>query len=231
MQSKNFSTSLTSFLVRVDCVVFGIDDDGLKVLLIKKEQSSNKNCWALPGSELQGRTTLEEGARKNLELIGLRKIFLEQLFTYSRVSKNYPNRFISVAYYALVNMADYCLNISKEFGRAAWWPISSLPVLSSEHKQLLDDAVERLRGKVVYQPIGFELLPRKFTLSQLQRLYEVILERILDKRNFRKKILAMGFLRPLEEREKDVPRRAALLYSFDERRYKEFQRQGFIFEI
>ncbi len=138
---------------------------------------------------------------------------------------------VAVAYYALVKLADQHVRAATDTRDAAWFAVWDTPSLAFDHDRILQVALERLKGKVRYQPIGFELLPPKFTLTQLQRLYEKILERELDKRNFRKKILSMGLLVELDEVEQDVAHRAARLYRFDKRAYQQLERAGFNFEI
>ncbi len=136
-----------------------------------------------------------------------------------------------MAYYALVNLVEYRLHAATDAGDAAWFSIAQMPALAFDHEQIVGVALARLKAKVRYEPIGFELLPKKFTLSQLQRLYEIVLEQKLDKRNFRKKILAMNLLVQLDEMQKDVSHRAARLYQFDEQKYLQLKKKGFNFEI
>ena len=138
---------------------------------------------------------------------------------------------MTVAYYALVKLSDHRIHAATDARDVAWFAVDDLPTLAFDHAEIVAAALERLRGKVRYQPIGFELLPPQFTLTQLQRLYEIVLERPLDKRNFRKKILAMDLLVETDEVEQDVAHRAARLYRFDERRYEKLVKQGFNFEI
>jgi 8-oxo-dGTP diphosphatase len=147
------------------------------------------------------------------------------------VDRDPRGRVVSVAYYALVNLAEHAVRAATDARSAAWFPASDPPSLAFDHDEILGAATKRLRGKVRYEPVGFELLPPKFTLSQLQRLYEIVLERPLDKRNFRKKILAMGVLVETDEIEQDVAHRAARLYRFDEDRYRKLKKKGFNFEI
>jgi 8-oxo-dGTP diphosphatase len=216
----------------VDCVVFGFDDGDLKVLLIQRGAAPFRGKWALPGGFVQMDETLEEAARRELaEETGITKLFLEQLFTFGDPGRDPRGRVVTVAYYALVKLSDHRVEAASDAARAAWFTIDDLPPLAFDHAKIIATALERLRGKVRYQPIGFELLPPKFTLSQLQHLYETILDRTLDKRNFRKKILAMGFITELDEIEQDVAHRAARLYSFDRQRYQKFVRAGFNFEL
>jgi 8-oxo-dGTP diphosphatase len=210
----------------VDCVVFGFDEGSLKVLLVAREGPPFRGRWALPGGAMQADETLEEAARRALqEATGIGRVFLEQLYTFGAVDRDPRERSVSVAYFALVKLRDH------KVSRAAWFDVDDLPALAFDHADIVDTALARLKGKVRYQPIGFELLPPKFTLSQLQHLYETILERPLDKRNFRKKILSMDFITELDEIEQDVAHRAARLYSFDRRKYQQLVRGGFNFEI
>jgi 8-oxo-dGTP diphosphatase len=218
--------------VAVDCVVFGIDDEDLKVLLIQRDLEPFAGRWALPGGFVHLDETLDEAARRELaEETGLEQVFLEQLYTFGAVDRDPRERVVSVAYYALVKLSDHRVRAATDAREAGWFPVWDTPSLGFDHDRILAAALARLRGKVRYQPIGFELLPPKFTLTQLQRVYEKILERPLDKRNFRKKLLAMAVLVELEEVEQDVAHRAARLYRFDRKKYREFERAGFNFEL
>ncbi|MEL6545111.1 MAG: NUDIX domain-containing protein [Myxococcota bacterium] len=217
-------------LLTVDCVVFGLDDTHLKVLLIQRKNAPFAGDWALPGGFVRPGEDLEEAARRELEEeTGVRDVFLEQLYTFGATERDPRDRVVSVAYYALAKLRE--LHASTDASDARWFEVRSAPTLAFDHDQILRVAQERLRGKVRYQPIGFELLPTKFTLSELQKLYETVLERDLDKRNFRKKILAMGLLDELDERQKAVAHRAARLYRFNKRKYRELLGQGFNFEL
>jgi 8-oxo-dGTP diphosphatase len=218
--------------VTVDCVVFGFDEGDLQVLLIERGEPPFKGKWALPGGFVRMDESLEEAARRELkEESGLSDVFLEQLFTFGAVHRDPRGRVISVAYYALVNTAGRDLHASTDASNAAWFAAADVPSLAFDHAEIVAIALARLKGKVRYEPIGFELLSEKFTLSQLQRLYEAVLERPLDKRNFRKKILSMEVLLELDEIQKDVAHRAARLYRFDEAKYKRLRKKGFNFEI
>ncbi len=218
----------------VDCVVFGLDLDGddLQILLVRRGIEPFLGKWALPGGFVRVDETLEDAALRELEEeTGLRKVFLEQLYTFGTLDRDPRERIVTVAYYALVKLSDHNVKAATDASDAAWFSIHDLPELAFDHPQILDVAHERLRGKLRWQPIGFELLPKKFTLTQLQRMYEIILERQLDKRNFRKKILAMELLVELDEVQRDVAHRAARLYKFDDRHYRRLLKQGFSFEI
>jgi 8-oxo-dGTP diphosphatase len=216
----------------VDCVIFGLDQEDLKVMLIQRDLEPFAGQWALPGGFVHIEETLEEAAQRELaEETGITNVFLEQLYTFGDVDRDPRERIISVAYYALVNLEGYNIKASSDARDAAWFPITDMPPLAFDHDRIFDTALKRLKGKISYQPIGFELLPRKFTLSQLQKLYEIILEKPLDKRNFRKKILNMNILKELDEIQQDVSHRAARLYSFDENKYHRMVKKGFLFEI
>jgi 8-oxo-dGTP diphosphatase len=215
-----------------DCVIFGFDGGELKLLLIERENEPYKNKWALPGGFVFIDETTEACAKRILlEKTGLKNVFIEQLYTFSEVSRDPRERIISVSYFALVNKQQYELIAGRDAVKAEWYALSQLPKLAFDHGKIVETAIQRLKGKVAYQPIGFELLGEKFTLSQFQAVYESILETTIDKRNFRKKILGMGLLISLEEKEKNVARKAARFYKFDKKAYKEFTKKGFHFEL
>ena len=216
----------------VDCVVFGLDEDGLKILLIQREFEPFAGQWALPGGFVAVGESLEETARRELaEETGLKNIFLEQLYSFSDPTRDPREHVVTVAYYALVNLLEHKVQAATDARSAAWFAVDDVPALAFDHDRILKAASERLRGKIRYQPVGFELLPAKFTLRQLQRLYEKILDRELDKRNFRKKILNMGIIEELAEIETDVAHRAARLYRFDKKQYDAKIKDGFNFEL
>jgi len=217
----------------VDCVVFGLDEQNLlKVMLIKRNLTPFRDEWALPGGFVRIGESLESAAMRELhEETGIEKVFLEQLYTFGDLNRDPRDRVVTVAYYALVNLAEQKIQAQTDASAAAWFAISDLPPLAFDHDRILATAIARLKGKVRYEPIGFELLPKKFTLSQLQKLYETVLNTKLDKRNFRKKILSMDLLIDLNEMQKDVAHRAAKLYRFDEQKYRKLKQRGFNFEI
>ena len=228
----NYSYEFERPALTVDIVVFALDEDGLQVMLIERDLEPFAGRWALPGGFVRVNETLDEAARRELqEETGLRDIYLEQLYTFGDLGRDPRERIVTVAYYALVNLQGHDVKASTDARNAAWFTIDELPELAFDHETIVDAALERLRGKVRYQPIGFELLPNKFPLRDLQRLYEIVLDRELDKRNFRKKILSMDILVELNEIEKDVSHRAAKLYRFDKRKYDRLMRQGYHFEI
>jgi 8-oxo-dGTP diphosphatase len=227
-----FSYEYPRGALTVDCTVFGLDDDELKVMLIQRDQAPFEGAWALPGGFVRLDETLEEAALRELtEETNLSRVYLEQLHAFSRVDRDPRERVVSVAFYALVKMSDHRVQAATDARQAAWFSVHDVPTLAFDHDEILQMAVERLRDKLRKQPIGFELLPKKFTLTQLQKLYEVVLERQLDKRNFRKRVLSMDLLIETDEVEQDVAHRAARLYRFDERKYKRLAKAGFHFDL
>lgn len=216
----------------VDCVIFGLDEANLKVLLIQRAHDPYAGRWAFPGGFVDMDETTDTAARRELEEeTGIRDMFMEQLYTFSQVDRDPRERVVSVAYYALVNLSDYKVTAGSDANRAEWFAVDQVPKLAFDHDHILQVALARLKGKVRYQPIGFELLPEKFTLGQLQKMYELILGRELDKRNFRKKILGMDLLLPLSEQQRGVSHRAAKLYQFDRDKYRALEASGFMFEV
>ena len=216
----------------VDAVVFGLDDADLKVLLIQRGQEPFIGRWALPGGFVHVDETIDQAVRRELqEETGLAKVFLEQLYTVGGLDRDPRERVVTVAYYALVRMSDHRVQAATDASNAAWFALDDLPRLAFDHEAIIERGLKRLQGKVRYQPIGFELLPPKFSLTHLQRMYEIILERPLDKRNFRKKVLSLDILEELDEVEQDVAHRAARLYRFDEKKYRQQVKDGFNFEL
>ena len=216
----------------VDCVVFGFDEGALKVLLIRRGIEPYQDHWALPGGFVKPDETLAAAALRELqEETGLREVYLEQLYTFGEIERDPRERVISIAYFALVRRADHLPAAATDAAEAEWFEAEQVPALAFDHAKILKMALERLRGKIRWQPVGFELLPRKFTLTRFQALYEAILGRDLDKRNFRKKLLALDLLVALEEFTTAGSRRPAQLYRFDQRKYQTLTRKGFIFDL
>jgi len=216
----------------VDCVVFGFDESELKVLLIQRALDPFKGKWALPGGFVHVDETLDDAARRELaEETGLENVFLEQLYTFGTVKRDPRERVVSVAHFALVKLSDYKAKAATDAAKAEWFPISELPKLAFDHSDIVAAALARLQGKVRYQPVGFELLPPKFTLSDLQHLYEAILGTELDKRNFRKKVLSFELLVALKETQMAGRHRPAQLFRFDADKYEKLRKRGFNFEL
>ena len=227
----NFQYEFARPALTVDCVVFGFDEGDLKVLLIRRALDPFRNRWALPGGFVRISETIDDAARRELlEETGLRDIFLEQLFTFGDLDRDPRERVVSVAHFALVKLADVLARADTDAAEAQWFPVAGPPALAFDHSRILSTAYTRLQGKVRYQPIGFELLPEKFTLSQLQHLYEAILGTQLDKRNFRKKVLGFDFLVPLRDRTEGIGR-PAQLFRFDPKNYERLRKRGIHFEL
>ncbi len=217
----------------VDNIIFGFDQEELKVLLIKRQEDPFLNKWALPGYFVKPNENLDDAAGRVLEeLTGLKEVYLEQVATFGDIDRHPSGRVITVAYYSLVAIQDYNnLKPSNIASAAQWVKIKDVTELSFDHLRILKSGLQKLKRKVRVEPIGFELLPTKFTLTDLQYLYEAILEVKLDKRNFRKKILSMDLLVDLNEVQEGVAHRPARLYKFFESKYQEFLAKGLIFDL
>ena len=216
----------------VDCVVFGLDETDLKVLLIQRKLAPFQHAWALPGGFVRLDEELDAAARRELEEeAGVSDVYLEQLYTVGTLGRDPRERVVTVAYYALAKLSDHRIRAATDAMGVGWFSLDDLPKLAFDHREIVEHAVLRLRGKVRYAPIGFELLPPRFSLTQLQKLYEMVLGTGLDKRNFRKKMLAMDLLVETDEVEQGVRHRAARLYRFDRRKYDRLTRQGFEFAM
>jgi len=225
----------------VDCVVFGLDESQqLKVLLIQRSNEPFAGYWALPGGFVDMEESLETAALRELEEeTGVRDLFIEQLYTFGAPGRDPRGRVVSVAYYALVNLSEHPVQAASDARAAKWFVLGQLPKLAFDHQDILRAAEKRLQAKVRYQPIGFELLPEVFTLTQLQQLYETVLGLDkLNKRNFRTRILKMGVLEEVGKQE-GVAHRPAKLYRFNKEKYQrlaeekhqDLLRRGLDFEI
>jgi len=212
----------------IDCVIFGFEAGELKILLIERNDEPFKDWPALPGNLVENDEGIEEAAERILhELTGLDDLHMEQFHTFGDVHRHPRGRIITVAYYALIRIdRQKELKPGQLAKKALWHTVNDLPKLAFDHTEIFKTGFNKLRRRLSYQPIAYELLPEKFTLTQLQQLYEAILNKKLDKRNFRKKMLSYGFLKELDEKQKNVSFRAAKLYKFDRRKYsKIFQNE------
>jgi 8-oxo-dGTP diphosphatase len=208
----------------VDTVVFSIIKKKLSVLLIKIDGGPYKDKWAVPGGLVKEKESLDEAAVRVLnEKTSIKNIFLEQLYTCGDPDRDVRGRSVSVAYFALINNADKLeLTTQDYYGGIEWFPVDKLPKMAFDHKQVIELAKKRLRAKLSYTNIAYSLLPVEFTLTQLQRVYEIILGHGLDKRNFRKKIDSLGIVEDLEKKQTDVTHRPAQLYKFKKRELEVF---------
>ncbi len=226
-----FSSGVIEALT-IDCVIFGFQDSKLKVLLVQHADGIIKDQWALPGGWVAYNENIDVAANRLLkDLTGVKKLYLEQLKAFGDVDRYPARRVITIAYYALTRPENYKLIPGFTASDARWFNIHEISNLPYDHGEILDFAWKRLKRKVKYEPIGFNLLPGKFTLLQLQDLYEEILETTLDKPNFRRKIMKMNLLISSNEKQKGVSHRAANLYRFDKKVYDKLKREGFIFEF
>jgi len=218
-------------LVAVDSIIFGFDKEKLKILLIKRNFEPCLGEWSLMGGFLKKEESLDDAATRVLyRLTGLKNVYLEQLYTYGDLDRDPVAQVLSTAYFALIDIENYQEQLSHRYN-AKWWDIKKFPDLIFDHNQMVDRALHRLQRRTRNQPIGFELLPEKFTIPQLQHLYEAIHQRKMDKRNFRKKILSHDFLDRLNEKDKSNSKKGAFLYKFNEKKYKELVQLGYSFEI
>lgn len=227
----NFDTFFKSALT-VDNVIFGFDEGDLKVLLIKRGEEPHEGEWALPGYFIYPDEDLDAAAKRVLEeLTGLKNVFLEQVKTFGAPNRHPFGRVITVAYFSLIKISHFKVQAASIAQQTQWHSVAEIKQLAFDHKEILDACFQRLKLMVKNRPVGFELLPPKFTLTELQHLYEAILETELDKRNFRKKILSMDLLIDLEEVQEGVAHRPARLYKFDRNKYNKFLAEGFVFEV
>lgn len=216
----------------VDCVIFGFDGDQLKVLLRESGMPPYKGQLSLLGDLVSPDQDLDEAASKILlDRTGLSGVYLEQVKTFGKVDRHPLGRVITTAYYSLINIEKCNIQMPESGKRPKWYAINEVKEMAFDHIEVLKACDKRLKQRVRIRPIGFELLPKKFTLTQLQLLYEAILGTPLDKRNFRKKIQGMNLLVELKEYQRDVAHRPARLHRFDARRYKRLQAKGFVFEL
>ena len=217
--------------VATDCIIFGFHEGKLKLLVFKRRLEPLKGNWSLIGSFVRLEEDLEVAGQRVLkEITGLENVFMQQLRTYGKKDRDPGYRCISVAQYALIRIDEYDEKLVEEHG-AHWYEIDDLPSLILDHNEMVQDALLQLKQNARYKPIGFELLPEKFTIPQLQNLYETIYQRTLDARNFRKKVLSLNVLEKLDEKDKTTSKRGAFLYKFNYRNYQSLVKSGFNFEI
>lgn len=232
METQKYCYEYPRPAVTTDCVIFGFDGVDINVLLIERGIEPYKGKWAFPGGFVQMDESTEECAKRELfEETGIKDVFIEQLYTFSDVKRDPRGRVITVAYFALVKTLDYQLLAGDDAIKAQWYKLKDIPSLAFDHDLILRIAHNRIKGKIRYQPIGFELLDSKFTMPQLQLLYESILEIKFDRRNFSNKILKTGLLIQLEEKVPNVPHKAPRYLMFNKKKYNELQSSGFNFEI
>lgn len=222
----------THILVSVDAVVFGYKDNQLHVLLIRRLIEPFKGSWALPGGFVLPGESLESAVERELmEETGAQINYLEQLYTFGAPDRDPRQRVVTVAYFALVNPQQFELSASTDAAEAQWFPLKSLPELAFDHPKIVETALQRLQNKLSYEPIGLNLLEKEFLFSELEKLYESILNREIDRRNFRKKFMSFGILTQTTVRHKAQKGRPGILFHFDIEKYKHLKEQGILFEI
>jgi len=226
--------AIQNIKVAVDAVVFGYTSkEGLSVLLIKRNIKPFKDSWALPGGLVGDDESLEEAVQRELkEETGVNINYLEQLYSFGKPGRDPRNRVISITYYGLVKPDAFELHADTDAADVAWFNIKKLPQLAFDHEEILNAAHERLKSKILYQPVGFELLEEKFPFSELEKLYMAVLDRPIDRRNFKKKVVKFGFLEETNEKQAlDGAGRPGNLFRFNEQKYFQLQKEGINFEI
>jgi 8-oxo-dGTP diphosphatase len=223
----------TRHLIAVDCIIFGYDllEKELKLLLSKRLFEPAKGRWSLAGGFVDTNESLDEAASRILrKLTGLDSVYMKQSHAFGETDRDPGDRVISVTYYALIAIRDINKDLAVQ-NSVSWCPLSSLPDLIFDHPLMVQHALQDLQSLIKIKPVGFELLPEKFTLVQLQDLYEAIYQKKVDKRNFRKKILSMGILEKLEEKERETSKKGAYYYKFNEDTYRRLKQNGFYFNL
>ncbi|SPW24596.1 bifunctional nicotinamide mononucleotide adenylyltransferase/ADP-ribose pyrophosphatase [Elizabethkingia anophelis] len=229
----NANYIMQNIKVAVDAVVFGyFDKEDLQILLIKRKIDPFKGGWALPGGLVLDDEDLDTAVKRELyEESGIKPDFLEQLYSFGNVGRDPRNRVVSIAYLGLVNPSYHELFADSDAEDAQWFSINKLPKLAFDHKIIIDTALKRLRTKIQYQPIGFNLLAEEFPFSDLENLYKTIIGQEIDRRNFRKKIMSYGLLNETSNFKKEGSGRPGKLFTFNQDKYKKLEEEGFYFEI
>ncbi len=226
--------AIQNIKVAVDAVVFGYTSkEGLSVLLIKRNIQPFKDSWALPGGLVGDEESLEEAVQRELkEETGVNINYLEQLYSFGKPGRDPRNRVVSITYYGLVKPDAFELQADTDAAEVAWFNVKSLPTLAFDHQDILAAAHERLKNKLLYQPVGFELLEEKFPFSELEKLYMAVLDRPIDRRNFKKKVMKFGFLEETSEKQSlNGAGRPGNLFCFNEQKYLQLQKEGINFEL
>ena len=226
-------TEKQNIKVAVDAIVFGYQNNQLYILLIQQKFGTQESYWALPGGLVQNEESLQEAVKRELkEETNVTVNYFEQLFTFGDdVNRDSRNRVISVAYFALVDPSKLQIKADSDADNVQWFNINEVPPLAFDHKNILEKAINRLKAKLTYEPVGFDLLPKEFLFSELENLYCTILEKEIDRRNFRKKILSFDIIEETEQFGSSKSGRPAKLFKFNKLKYNELIKKGFHFEI
>ena len=230
MSKLNFSYKYPHPAVTADCVIFGFDGVSIKVLLIQRGIDPFKDKWAFPGGFMKIDETVEECAKRELEEeTGLKDTSVEQFYTFSDVNRDPRERVITIAHYALVRLSE--VKGGDDAATARWFTQDEIPSLAFDHDRILRMAINCLKERICFEPIGFELLPEVFTMTELQNLYEAILGVKFDRRNFYNKMLKLGILSEAEPRPEGASRRTPTKYRFNSEKYTELKQKGFRLEF
>lgn len=226
-------TNIQNIRVAVDAIVFGYQHNQLYVLLIQQKFGTQESYWALPGGLVKNDESLQDAVKRELkEETNVTVTYFEQLFTFGDdVNRDPRNRVISVAYFALVDPSKLTIKADSDAEHAQWFKINEVPTLAFDHNSILKKAIERLKAKLTYEPVGFDLLPKEFLFSELENLYCTILEKEIDRRNFRKKILSFEIIEETEQFGSSKSGRPAKIFKFNKLKYNELTKKGFHFEI
>ncbi|PIB37531.1 NUDIX hydrolase [Reichenbachiella sp. 5M10] len=223
---------MTNIKLTVDAVVFGYEDGLVSVLLVKRKYEPYQGAWALPGGFVKSEESLESAVQRELqEETGVKINYLEQLYTFGEPTRDPRGRVVSVAYFGLIRPDAFRIAADTDAEEVQWFDINDLPNIAFDHAKVLLTAISRLQGKMIYEPIGFELLDQKFSFSDLEKLYSSLLGVELDRRNFRKKIQSFGILDELNETASKSTGRPAKLFQFNQKRYFELKKEGILFDI
>ncbi len=219
--------------VAVDAIVFGYQNNQLYVLLIQQKFGTETSYWALPGGLVQNHESLFDAVKRELkEETNVEVNYLEQLYTFGdNINRDPRNRVISVAYFALVDSTKFNIKADTDAEKVQWFAIDAIPTLAFDHNSMIENSINRLKAKLSYQPIGFDLLPNKFLFSDLENLYCTILEKEIDRRNFRKKMLSFGIIEETNQFSPTKTGRPAKLFQFNHQKYNALISEGFHFEI
>lgn len=229
--SNDFYLQKDKLYVAVDCIIFGFDEGKLKLLIFKRRVKPLLGEWSLIGSFVNIDEDVSHSTKRVLqEITGLENVFLEQLNCYGQAERDPGFRVISIGHYALIRIDEYDKKLVESHG-AHWYDLDELPALVLDHDEMVKDALVKIKRRARFAPIGFELLPEKFTIPQLLQLYEAIYQREIDARNFRKKVMSLEVLIKLDEKDKTSSRRGAFLYKFDREAYERLKKGGFVFEL
>lgn len=221
MKMTTYYSEFQKVFLSVDCIIFGFEQNKLKILIGKRQMDPGRGEWSLYGGFVRGDESLDAAADRTLfELTGLRQVFMRQVGAFGNLDRDPGERVVSVAYYALINVKDYDEKLMKSHG-VEWVNVEDIPPLYSDHIDMVHQALKLMRQKMKTQPVGFELLPDLFTLTQLQRLYEAVNGAEIDKRNFRKRIKEMEFIQKTELIDKTSSKRGAALFRFNKKVYDE----------